>query len=86
MSSISTAGNAGKSSMRVQFPSPLADDYTTVARIAYISSDVIISVQPALGVDSDFSHHLHLLASRKAPGIISKEPEAGQPPFIGLQS
>ena len=45
-----------------------------VARIAYIASDTIFSVQPALGIDSDFSPQLHALAARKAPGIISKEP------------
>ena len=46
-----------------------------VARVAYLSSDIILSVQPALNVDSDFSRQLHLLATRKAPGIISREPD-----------
>ncbi|KAL8790373.1 MAG: hypothetical protein Q9195_006391 [Heterodermia aff. obscurata] len=45
-----------------------------VARIAYLSSDIILSVQPALNIDSDFSRQLHLLATRKTPGIISREP------------
>ncbi|KAL9138011.1 MAG: hypothetical protein Q9175_000790 [Cornicularia normoerica] len=46
-----------------------------VARIAYASSDVILSVQPALGADSEFSRQLHSLASKRTPGIIAKEPE-----------
>ena len=46
-----------------------------MARIAYASSHVILSVQPALGTDSEFSRQLHLLASKRTPGIISKEPE-----------
>ena len=46
-----------------------------MARIAYASSHVILSVQPALGTDSQFSRQLHLLASKRTPGIIAKEPE-----------
>lgn len=46
-----------------------------VARIAYASSDVVLSVQPALGADSEFSRQLHSLASKRMPGIIAKEPE-----------
>ena len=46
-----------------------------MARVAYASSHVILSVQPALGTDSEFSRQLHLLASRRTPGIIAKEPE-----------
>ncbi|KAL2039956.1 hypothetical protein N7G274_007359 [Stereocaulon virgatum] len=46
-----------------------------VARVAYASSDVILSIQPALGADSEFSKHLHTLSSKRAPGIIVKEPE-----------
>ncbi|CAM1511047.1 Fc.00g085600.m01.CDS01 [Cosmosporella sp. VM-42] len=36
-----------------------------VARIAYLSSDVIVSVQPSLAADSDFSSHLKRYADRK---------------------
>ena len=46
-----------------------------MARVAYISSDVILSVQPALGADSEFSKHLHALSSNNVPGIIAQEPE-----------
>lgn len=46
-----------------------------VARVAYLSSDIVLSVQPALNIDSDFSRQLHLLATRKAPGIITREPD-----------
>lgn len=44
-----------------------------VARIAYIASDVIFSVQPALGLDSDFSPHLHAFAANEAPGLVGNE-------------
>ena len=45
---------------------------TTVARIAYISSHVVVSVQPSLASDSDFSQHLRALADSKAPSVIAK--------------
>jgi len=48
-----------------------------VARIAYISSDVVLSVQPALGHNSEFSKLLHTLAKDRTPGIIAKAPEVG---------
>lgn len=44
-----------------------------MARIAYIASDVVLSVQPALAIDSEFSNHLHLFAANKAPGLIAKD-------------
>ncbi|KAL8824844.1 MAG: hypothetical protein Q9191_004788 [Dirinaria sp. TL-2023a] len=46
-----------------------------VARVAYLSSDLVLSVQPALGVDSIFSKQLRALAARKSPGLVTKEPE-----------
>lgn len=46
-----------------------------MARIAYHSSDVILSVQPALDTDSEFSRQLHSLVSKRTPGILCKEPE-----------
>lgn len=81
MSNITTAGGAGKlprvpSIAAVNVGSLTAN--VTVARIAYICSDVIISVQPALGLDSEFSQQLHVLASRNTAGVVSKEPEARQ--------
>jgi sulfite reductase (NADPH) hemoprotein beta-component len=43
-----------------------------VARIAYLSSDVVLSVQPSLALDSDFSQHLHRFASNKAKSHVSR--------------
>lgn len=51
-----------------------------VARIAYVASDVVLSVQPALGVDSEFSAHLHRFAANKAPGLVGRDiPEVRHP-------
>ncbi|KAI9872616.1 MAG: hypothetical protein M1830_001413 [Pleopsidium flavum] len=47
-----------------------------VARIAYLSSDVILSVQPALDVESEFSKHLQSYASNKAQGLVAKDVQA----------
>ncbi|KAF2838652.1 thiamine diphosphate-binding protein [Patellaria atrata CBS 101060] len=41
------------------------------ARIAYICSDVIVSVQPSLASDSEFSGFLKKYASNKAPGVVA---------------
>lgn len=46
-----------------------------VARIAYLSSDVVLSVQPSLGRDSEFSHQLRSLAADQAAGLVSKRPD-----------
>jgi len=76
MLTVANAGDAGK-----LFSCPSSDlsgipsDFKTVARIAYLSSDLVLSVQPALGVDSDFSRQLRGLASRKNPGCLTKAPE-----------
>ncbi|CZT45497.1 probable sulfite reductase hemoprotein beta-component [Rhynchosporium secalis] len=42
-----------------------------VARIAYLSSDVIVSVQPAQSIHSEFSSHLHRYAGRKDPNLVA---------------
>jgi sulfite reductase (NADPH) hemoprotein beta-component len=42
----------------------------TVARVAYLSSDVIISVQPSLATDSEFSKFLTQYATNKANSIV----------------
>jgi len=42
-----------------------------VARIAYLSSDVIISVQPAQGVESEFSSHLKRYATRGDQSLVA---------------
>jgi len=41
-----------------------------VARVAYLSSDVIISVQPSLATDSEFSKFLTQYATNKANSIV----------------
>ncbi|UZP35299.1 hypothetical protein NXS19_003115 [Fusarium pseudograminearum] len=43
-----------------------------VARIAYLSSDVIVSVQPAIGTDSEFSSHLNRYAGRKDSSLVAQ--------------
>ncbi|KAK6596087.1 sulfite reductase hemoprotein [Botrytis cinerea] len=49
-----------------------------VARIAYLSSDVIISVQPAHSIESEFSSHLHRYAGRKDLSLVAAN-ESGVP-------
>ncbi|KAF2009911.1 thiamine diphosphate-binding protein [Aaosphaeria arxii CBS 175.79] len=44
-----------------------------VARIAYLSSDVVVSVQPTLASDSEFSAALRSLSQGKASGVVSKQ-------------
>ncbi|EXJ84355.1 sulfite reductase (ferredoxin) [Capronia epimyces CBS 606.96] len=43
-----------------------------VARIAYLASDVILSVQPSLSTDSEFSYHLSRFTANNAKSFISK--------------
>ena len=50
--------------------------YPPVARIAYLSSDVIVSVQPSLAAESDFSSHLKRYASRKDRGVVASSVDA----------
>ncbi|EPE10736.1 sulfite reductase beta subunit [Ophiostoma piceae UAMH 11346] len=42
-----------------------------VARIAYLASDVVVSVQPSLATDSEFSAHLKSLAQAKTPSLVA---------------
>ncbi|KAH8678733.1 hypothetical protein BGZ60DRAFT_482135 [Tricladium varicosporioides] len=42
-----------------------------VARIAYLSSDLIVSVQPAQAIDSEFSSHLQQFAGRKEKSVVA---------------
>ncbi|KAL9049114.1 MAG: hypothetical protein Q9162_007385 [Coniocarpon cinnabarinum] len=44
------------------------------SRVAYLASDVVISVQPSPASDSEFSPFLQSFASANAPGIVSKHP------------
>lgn len=43
-----------------------------MARIAYLSSDIIISAQPSLALDSDFSQYLRRFAANKAKNHVSR--------------
>ncbi|KAK3307692.1 uncharacterized protein B0T15DRAFT_493158 [Chaetomium strumarium] len=47
-----------------------------VATIAYLSSDVVVSVQPSLASDSEFSRHLKQLASQKRNSLVAKTRDA----------
>ncbi|GAB0133416.1 hypothetical protein EsDP_00001827 [Epichloe bromicola] len=47
-----------------------------VARIAYLSSDVVVSVQASLAAESDFSSHLKRHASRKDSGLVAASNDA----------
>ncbi len=47
-----------------------------VAAVAYLASDVVVSVQPSLASDSEFSTYLKQLAARKAPGLVAKTSDA----------
>jgi len=42
-----------------------------VARIAYLSSDVIVSVQAAQSIESEFSSHLRRYAGRKDKSLVA---------------
>ncbi|AEO70949.1 bc7c69d0-3f07-412f-9252-8f778e64185d [Thermothielavioides terrestris] len=47
-----------------------------VAAIAYLASDVVVSVQPSLAADSEFSRLLKQLAARKQPSLVAKTSDA----------
>lgn len=44
----------------------------TVARIAYLASDVVLSVQPARDQDSAFSAHLKQYAESKIQSLVAQ--------------
>ena len=48
---------------------------SAVARVAYLSSDYVVSVQPTLAVESDFSSYLESFAKNSYTGIVSTTPE-----------
>ncbi|KAI4172862.1 MAG: hypothetical protein LQ343_003269 [Gyalolechia ehrenbergii] len=52
---------------------PIRTAAEAVARIAYLSSDVILSVQPALTTDSEFSTYLHSYSASRLPGLVTNE-------------
>ena len=43
-----------------------------MARIAYLASDVVLSVQPSLATESEFSFHLNRFVASKAKNYVSK--------------
>jgi sulfite reductase (NADPH) hemoprotein beta-component len=53
-----------------------------VARIAYLSSDVIVSVQAAQSIESEFSSHLKRYAGRKDRSLVAAS-ESGVPEVGG---
>ncbi|KAI1202071.1 sulfite reductase [Nemania serpens] len=64
----SSAANNTMASNQIQIRTP----EEAVARIAYLASDVIVSVQPAQGQDSAYSSHLKRYAARGDPGLVSR--------------
>jgi sulfite reductase (NADPH) hemoprotein beta-component len=53
-----------------------------VARIAYLSSDVIVSVQAAQSIESEFSSHLKRYAGRNDRSLVAAR-ESGVPEVGG---
>ncbi|KAG7133522.1 hypothetical protein HYQ45_008306 [Verticillium longisporum] len=47
-----------------------------IARIAYLASDVVVSVQPSQANDSEFSSHLKRYEARKGKSLVAKGPGA----------
>ncbi|KAK2763281.1 hypothetical protein FQN54_009917 [Arachnomyces sp. PD_36] len=45
-----------------------------VARVAYLASDFVLSVQPFLRADTPFSKHLNALRATDTPNVISRSP------------
>ncbi|KAI0147631.1 sulfite reductase [Xylariaceae sp. FL1272] len=64
----SSAASTAMASNTIQIRTP----EEAVARIAYLASDVVVSVQASQGQDSAFSSHLKTYATRKDPGLVSK--------------
>ncbi|KAL8913840.1 MAG: hypothetical protein Q9171_001444 [Xanthocarpia ochracea] len=44
-----------------------------VAKVAYLSSHVILSIQPALAIDSEFSRHLQGYSDSHLPGLVAEK-------------
>ncbi|KAL8298306.1 hypothetical protein RB597_006832 [Gaeumannomyces tritici] len=56
-------------------PASIRSPEEAVARIAYLSSDVVVSVQPSLAADTEFSRHLKASAAHKEPSVVAKTPD-----------
>ena len=48
------------------------NELISVARVAYLTSDIVLSVQPALQTDSLFSKSLKALKASKTQNVLSK--------------
>ena len=70
---ISTASEAGKS-RRILARFGLKTDLHLVAYVAYRCSNVVLSVQAALSVESDISSHLKRLLEHNVPTYFSSHP------------
>ena len=68
-----------------QYTKPDANSSSSVARIAYLSSDVVVSVQPSNATDSTFSTCLNKLSGNGNQGIVANTaravPEVRHPPW-----
>ena len=82
MASITTIGEAGMCFFTIPHlwdcriksssNSISANREIVVARIAYLSSHTIVSVQPALGLDSEFSKYLKSCERSRLAGVVSE--------------
>ncbi|KAH9883773.1 sulphite reductase hemo protein, beta subunit [Xylariomycetidae sp. FL2044] len=68
----STAANSKPSSNMASQNIQVRTPEEAVARIAYLASDVIVSVQPSKAQDSAFSSHLKRYAGRRDPGLVAR--------------
>ncbi|KAI1443660.1 sulphite reductase hemo protein, beta subunit [Annulohypoxylon stygium] len=67
-SSALTKSESDMATLNIQIRTP----EEATARIAYLASDVIVSVQPAQAQDSAFSSHLKRYAARKDSSLVAK--------------
>jgi sulfite reductase (NADPH) hemoprotein beta-component len=72
ISSLVSNNTTGSNEMAGSNSAQLRSAEEAVARIAYLASDVIVSVQPSLAVDSGFSSHLKKYSSRKDRSLVAK--------------
>lgn len=80
MGSIATPEEAGKHPLLSQLISLSLSLFhsvlilATVARVAYLASDFVLSVQPFLRADTPFSKHLNSQSAAKVPNVVSRTP------------
>ncbi|CCE33828.1 probable sulfite reductase (NADPH) [Claviceps purpurea 20.1] len=71
-SSLGLANDDMDAAHQIQISTP----EEAVARIAYLSSDVVVSVQPSLSTESGFSPHLKRFINRKDRGVAASSVNA----------